>query len=94
MGWMGKIVGGTLGFVMGGPLGAVAGAVFGHAYDAGNRALEQGQAEDLSPWETSQMTFFVALFSMLAKLAQSDGRVSQEEIDSIEGFMQKDLRLK
>jgi len=33
MGWLGKIVGGTIGFALGGPLGAVAGAAFGHAYD-------------------------------------------------------------
>ncbi|WP_419655274.1 TerB family tellurite resistance protein [Desulfosarcina variabilis] len=30
---------------------------------------------------------------MLAKLAQADGRVTKEEIKSIEGFMEKDLRL-
>ena len=33
MGWIGKIVGGTLGFMFGGPLGAIAGAAFGHAFD-------------------------------------------------------------
>jgi DnaJ like chaperone protein len=93
MGWMGKIIGGTLGFVMGGPIGAVAGAVFGHAFDAGNRALEHGQEEGLSSWETSQMTFFVALFSMLAKLSQADGKVSKEEVRSVEAFMTYDLKL-
>jgi DnaJ like chaperone protein len=30
---------------------------------------------------------------MLAKLAQADGQVKKEEIDSIEGFMQNDLHL-
>ncbi len=33
MGWMGKLIGGTLGFVIGGPLGAIAGAAFGHTID-------------------------------------------------------------
>ncbi|MBN2511143.1 MAG: TerB family tellurite resistance protein [Spirochaetales bacterium] len=33
MGWLGKIVGGTLGLMFGGPLGAIAGAAFGHAFD-------------------------------------------------------------
>ena len=37
--------------------------------------------------------FFVAAFSMLAKLAKADGRVSKEEIDSIEKFMLYDLNL-
>lgn len=93
MGWMGKIIGGTIGFAMGGPIGAVAGAVFGHAFDAGNRALEYEEVEGLSPWETSQMTFFVAVFSMLAKLSQADGEVSQSEVDSVEAFMTYDLKL-
>ena len=39
------------------------------------------------------MTFFVAAFSMLAKLVQVDGRISEEEIASIERFMREDLRL-
>jgi len=34
MGWLGKIVGGTLGFALGGPLGAIAGAALGHTFDA------------------------------------------------------------
>lgn len=93
MGWMGKLVGGTIGFALGGPLGAIFGAAFGHAFDSGAELDTAGNRQRLSSVEQHQLTFFVAAFSMLAKLAQSDGRVSQEEIDSIEGFMQKDLRL-
>ena len=52
-----------------------------------------GNRQRLSTVEQHQLTFFVAAFSMLAKLAQTDGRVTREEIDSIEGFMEKDLRL-
>ena len=33
MGWLGKMVGGTIGFALAGPLGAIAGATFGHAFD-------------------------------------------------------------
>ena len=47
----------------------------------------------LQPGEQAQITFFVAVFSMLAKLAKSDGHISQEEIDSVERFMSDDLRL-
>ncbi len=93
MGIMGKIVGGTIGFALGGPLGAIAGAAFGHAFDKTN---EYGHGEGmarLSQGEEDQLTFFVAAFSMLAKLAKVDGRVAKEEIDSIEHFMASDLNL-
>jgi DnaJ like chaperone protein len=39
------------------------------------------------------MTFFVAAFSMLAKIAKADGMVSEKEIASIEDFMGQDLNL-
>lgn len=93
MGWMGKIVGGTIGFALGGPLGAIFGTAFGHAFDTGTELDAPRDGQRLSRVEQNQLTFFVAAFSMLAKLAQSDGRVTPEEIDSIETFMEKDLRL-
>jgi DnaJ like chaperone protein len=93
MGILGKIVGGTLGFAIGGPLGAVAGAVFGHAFDV-NNAVEQIEARpSMSATDTAQFTFFVATFSMLAKMARADGPVGAEEIDSVERFMVRDLNL-
>jgi DnaJ like chaperone protein len=93
MGWMGKLVGGTIGFALGGPLGAIFGAAFGHAFDREADFEQTNGRQRLSTVEQHQLTFFVAAFSMLAKLAQADGRVTQEEIDSIEGIMEKDLRL-
>jgi len=93
MGWMGKLVGGTIGFALGGPLGAIFGAAFGHAFDKETEYEEIGDRRRLSSVEQHQLTFFVAAFSMLAKLAQTDGRVTREEIDSIEKFMERDLRL-
>jgi len=93
MGYLGKIVGGTIGFALGGPLGAIAGAAFGHAFDLDNRKMYSGEHPRLSAGEEAQFTFFVAAFSMLAKLAKADGRISKEEIDSIEYFMVHDLNL-
>lgn len=95
MGWLGKVVGGTIGFALGGPLGAVAGAAFGHAFDKSeDEYLSPGGARiPLSTGEEEQLTFFVATFSMLAKLAKADGQVSDEEIRSIEQFMVHDLNL-
>jgi DnaJ like chaperone protein len=95
MGWMGKIVGGTIGLALGGPLGAIAGAAFGHFFDQTSAMTRSGgmQGPRLSSHEDAQMTFFVAAFSMLAKLVQADGRVTADEIATIERFMQQDLRL-
>jgi DnaJ like chaperone protein len=96
MGWFGKVVGGAIGFALGGPLGAVLGTTFGHAYDQNVKfegTLENRRSGSLSSGEQSQATFFVASFSMLAKIAQADGQVTQEEVDSIERFMLEDLRL-
>jgi DnaJ like chaperone protein len=39
------------------------------------------------------MIFFVGAFSMLAKLAKVDGRISPEEIKTVENFIRHDLNL-
>lgn len=97
MGWLGKMVGGTIGFALGGPIGAVAGAAFGHTFDKKEAAYlaDPGMKmhQRLSTDEETQLTFFVAAFSMLAKIVKADGRVSKQEIASIESFMKNDLNL-
>jgi DnaJ like chaperone protein len=93
MGWLGKVIGGTIGFAIGGPLGAIAGAVFGHGFDRNEVKYLYEEPSRLSQSEESQFTFFVASFSMLAKLTKVDGRISREEIDSIDRFMTYDLGL-
>lgn len=95
MAWLGKMVGGTIGFALGGPLGAIAGAALGHLMDADTGEQQQvlpgsGQMAD---HDRAQLTFFVAAFSMLAKLARVDGKVTEEEVNSIRKFMVEDLRL-
>ena len=93
MGWLGKVIGGTLGFAIGGPLGAVAGAAFGHAFDRTSEVNDVGGSTGTLTGEQAQFTFFVATFSMLAKLAKADGQVSKDEVDSINRFMLDDLNL-
>jgi DnaJ like chaperone protein len=93
MGWIGKFVGGTIGFAIGGPLGAIAGAAFGHAYDQSQRTELQEEVIQRRPGQEAQFTFFVAAFSMLAKLAKADGRITQVEIDTVNRFMLQDLNL-
>ena len=89
MGWMGKIVGGTIGFALGGPLGAIAGAALGHAFDKNDPVGAARGRPSLTSGEASQFTFFVATFSMLAKLAEADGEISQEEIDELKKILDK-----
>ncbi len=93
MGWLGKVIGGTLGFAIGGPLGAIAGAAFGHAFDRTGEEYGVDDSTRTLTAEEAQFTFFIATFSMLAKLAKADGRVSKDEIDSINKFMLEDLSL-
>lgn len=87
MGLMGSLFGGAVGFALGGPLGAILGAAIGHGVSggAGIPRLDQHQQ--------AQATYFVSVFSMLAKMARADGRVSQSEIDMVAQFMRQDLRL-
>ena len=96
MTWLGKVIGGTIGFAIGGPVGAVAGAAFGHMFvdeeTAGTRTIVKN-SNRLSNGETAQMTFFVASFSMLAKLIRSDGQVTEPEIQTVRQFMIDDLHL-
>ena len=93
MGLLGKIVGGTIGFALGGPLGAIAGAALGHAFDADQRRYYNNSQPQISAGQEAQLTFFVATFSMLAKLVRSDGQIAKEEVDAIEKFMLYDLKL-
>ncbi|MFZ5570668.1 MAG: TerB family tellurite resistance protein [Thermodesulfobacteriota bacterium] len=94
MGWIGKLVGGAIGFAIGGPLGAIAGATFGHAFDLNEAQLpDVGNVSRLSESEREQLTFFVAAFSMLAKLAQADGSITEKETAAVEHFMTADLNL-
>lgn len=93
MGWLGKVTFGTIGFALAGPLGAIAGAAFGHGIDTREAATLLEEREYLSKNEEIQMTFFVAAFSMLAKLAKADGRVCEKEIIAVKKFMENDLQL-
>ncbi len=88
MAWWGKGIGGAVGFLLGGPLGAAAGAALGHyLVDA------EEEARAVDPAERRRLVFFVAVFSMLGKLAKADGVVSREEIRAVDRFMREDLEL-
>ncbi|MCK5156194.1 MAG: co-chaperone DjlA [Spirochaetales bacterium] len=99
MGWIGKIIGGTVGFMLGGPLGMIAGAVFGNVFDhapqqtSGVKAAFGQQSKTAGSQEQAQMVFFVGAFSMLAGIASADGTISYAERKKVEEFIRKDLKL-
>lgn len=83
----GKIIGFLLGFVAGGPLVAVIGLFIGHMFDRGYaRNQSPASAEER---QRIQHTFFNTLFLLLGYVAKADGRISQNEIQLTEAFMDK-----
>ncbi|MCB9481823.1 MAG: co-chaperone DjlA [Desulfobacteraceae bacterium] len=100
MGWIGKLIGGTIGLGLGGPLGAILGAALGHRFDKSDEKYLEGfggkKSSDFYNTEATQqkeMIFFVAAFSMLAKIAKADGQITDSEIKAVEDFMDNDLKL-
>ena len=91
MSWLGKIIGGTMGLFLGGPLGLIAGVAFGNLFDSAGRV--RTDSASISTTDQTQMVFFVGAFSMLAKVATSDGSMVAQERAKVEEFITKDLRL-
>ncbi len=92
MGWFGKVVGGSWGLMFGGPIGAILGGAIGHLlFDRRSSAKKQGGAQNAEyggegqygyqryNQEQIQAAFFVAIFSMMGKVAKADGVVSEQE---------------
>ncbi len=86
MGWFGKLTLGSIGFFIAGPLGAIAGAVLGHhLFDR-----EYSTVSNYIPFEQTeqaQAAYFISLFSILGKMAKTDGIVSREEINTVNQFL-------
>ncbi len=90
MSYWGKIIGGMAGFAMGGPMGAVVGAALGHAADNGAMPHLRLPMSGGDPLLAStrmaarlgrrDQVFALAVVSLAAKLAKSDGPVRREEI--------------
>ena len=97
----GKVIGGILGSMLGGPFGAVLGVAIGHTFDkdknkSGNGYQYREPGGQPGPdynLGQAQMTFFVATFSMLGKMANADGQISALERNTVIQFMSNDLRL-
>jgi len=87
MSWLGAGIGAGIGMVVGGPVGAAIGAWVGSSVSrkSGSMGIHDARA--------AQTTFFVALFSMLAKMAKADGKVTPEEADVVNHFAKNMLNL-
>lgn len=79
---VGKILGGLVGWFTLGPVGLILGLAVGHMFDRGRDSFNRR----MDPAERARVehAFFEALFPVLGFLAKADGRVSEEEIKSIE----------
>ncbi|MGE5625154.1 MAG: co-chaperone DjlA [Bacillota bacterium] len=79
----GAVIGAIIGFVVGGPIGALVGAVLGQSLSVGVSS---------SGWSgydaaAAQQAFFTATFSVMGHIAKADGRVSENEIQTVRAFM-------
>ena len=73
----GKIIGGTTGFALGGPLGAIIGVIAGSAFDKKkNSSYSFSQINE----KQKQQIFTLSIIVLSAKLAKSDGQVTNDEI--------------
>ncbi|MBW2645874.1 MAG: TerB family tellurite resistance protein [Deltaproteobacteria bacterium] len=96
MGFMGKTIGAGIGFMIGGPIGALLGGMMGHGFDneqekpvrIGNSPI-YGNVNNTN----REFLFYVALTSLVAKLAAADGKVTADEIDTYKDFLTNNLRL-
>tara|TARA_B100001173_G_C15979175_1_gene543687 strand:- start:128 stop:865 length:738 start_codon:yes stop_codon:yes gene_type:complete len=73
----GKLLGGAAGFALGGPLGAILGVMAGSAYD---RKKQKSFNYSKISQEQKQQIFTISFIVLAAKLAKSDGLVTDDEI--------------
>ena len=92
-----KIIAAVIGYKMAKLPGLVLGLVLGHLLDEKLKS-EQGEGNLVELVKDKSLTeedriFFVATFSLFAKLAKSDGRINQEEIRAVEHIIENILEL-
>jgi len=99
MSLMGAGIGAGIGALIGGPIGAGIGGWLGHSIGNAYQQVKQqhleagGDAPLVMNQDEAQSVFFVALFSMLAKMANADGIVDQSETELINQLARKQLRM-
>lgn len=88
MKFRGKIIGALTGLLIAGPIGLVFGFIAGHLYDIGyfNAFLQAVQGNIHTQ---SQQIFFNATFKVMGYVAKSDGRISENEIQTARMIMSR-----
>ena len=72
----GRLLGGAAGFALGGPIGAILGVMAGSAFDKKNKS--SFNYSKISQ-EQKQQVFTISFIILSAKLAKSDGQVTNDE---------------
>jgi len=75
----GKLIGGVTGFALGGPIGAIVGVMAGSAFD--KKSKKSFNYSQISQ-EQKQQIFTISFIILSAKLAKSDGQVTNDEIQA------------
>ena len=75
----GRILGGAAGFALGGPIGAILGVMAGSAFD--NKKRRSFNYSQISQ-DQKQQIFTISFIILSAKLAKSDGQVTNDEIQA------------
>lgn len=88
MKFKGKLFGALLGLIFAGPVGMALGFIAGHLYDLGYfRAFIQ--ATQGGAYTYAQQVFFNNTFKIMGYIAKSDGRISENEIQTARAIMSK-----
>ena len=74
----GKLLGGAAGFAFGGPIGAILGVMAGNAFDKRSKKKSFNFSEISQ--DQKQQIFTISFIVLSAKLAKSDGQVTNDEI--------------
>lgn len=82
----GKLFGAAIGFTFGGPIGAIIGAAAGHLVDTTNP-----QTTLLPGTRSPELEFITSLTLLLAGTARADGKVSENEVQTIKNFFKNQV---
>ena len=75
----GRLLGGAAGFALGGPIGAILGVMAGSAFD---RKKQKNFHYSQISQDQKQQIFTISFIVLAAKLAKSDGQVTDDEIQA------------
>lgn len=81
--WLARAIGAAIGIFLAGPIGLLLGLLIGYFVDQAH-ALRASFTPGL---DTARTTFFETTFTLMGRIAKSDGRVSEQEVAVTEQLM-------